>query len=235
VKDRNVAEALKPWYRVMCKRPTFNDEYLPCFNEPNVTLVDVSESRGVERITPKGVLAGGFEYEVDLIVYATGFEISAEFRRRLGLEVNGRDGLSLFDHWRDGLKTLHGFTTRGFPNWFYIGVSQNAFDLNMTSMFDDQARHVAYLIDETLRRGARTVEPTAEGVEGWLDVLRSFYIGGGGFLAECTPGYYNNEGQPKGGSGFFGAYAAGPTMFNRLLEEWRATAELPGMELLGEA
>jgi cyclohexanone monooxygenase len=235
VKDRNVAEALKPWYRVMCKRPTFNDEYLACFNEPNVTLVDVSESKGVERITPKGVVANGVEYAVDLIVYATGFEISAEFRRRLGLEVNGRDGLSLFDHWRDGQKTLHGFTTRGFPNWFYIGVSQNAFDLNMTSMFDDQARHIAYLIDETLRRGARTVEPTEEGVEGWLDVLRSFYIGGGGFLAECTPGYYNNEGQPKGGSGFFGAYAAGPAAFNRLLEEWRATGELPGMELLGEA
>jgi cyclohexanone monooxygenase len=235
VKDRNVAEALKPWYRVMCKRPTFNDEYLPCFNEPNVTLVDVSESKGVERITPRGVVANGVEYEVDLIVYATGFEISAEFRRRLGLEVNGRDGLSLFDHWRDGLKTLHGFTTRGFPNWFYIGVSQNAFDLNMTSMFDDQARHISYIIDETLRRGARTVEPTEEGVEGWLDVLRSFHIGGGGFLAECTPGYYNNEGQPKGGSGFFGAYAAGPAQFNRLLEEWRATGELPGMELLGEA
>ena len=232
VADPTTAEALKPWYRVMCKRPTFNDEFLPCFNQDNVTLVDVSDSKGVERITPRGVVANGTEYEVDLIVYATGFEISAEFKRRLGIGINGRDGLSLFDHWADGLKTLHGFTTRGFPNWFYIGVSQNAFDLNMTSMFDDQARHVAYIIDETLRRDARTVEPTEEGVQGWLDLLGSFHIGGGGFLAECTPGYYNNEGQPTGGSGFFGAYAPGPARFNQLLEDWRATGDLPGMELV---
>jgi cyclohexanone monooxygenase len=147
------------------------------------------------------------------------------------MEVNGRDGLSLFDHWRDGLRTLHGFSTRGFPNWFYIGVSQNAFDLNMTSMFDDQARHVAYIVDETLRRGARTVEPTEEAVEEWVGLLMSFHVGGAGFLEACTPGYYNNEGRPKGGSGFFGAYTPGPAAFNRLLEEWRARGDLPGMEL----
>ncbi|MEZ5376823.1 MAG: NAD(P)/FAD-dependent oxidoreductase [Acidimicrobiales bacterium] len=233
VDDPATAEALKPWYRVMCKRPTFNDEYLPCFNRDNVTLVDVSDAKGVERITERGVVAGGEEYEVDLIVYATGFEISSEFRRRLGIEVNGRDGLSLFDHWSDGLKTLHGFTTRGFPNWFYIGVSQNAFDLNMTSMFDEQARHISYIIDETTSRDARTVEPSEDGVEGWLELLRGFYIGGGGFLAECTPGYYNNEGQPKGGSGFAGAYPAGPAKFNQLLEDWRSTGTLPGLELDG--
>ncbi len=231
VQDPAAAEALKPWYRVMCKRPTFNDEFLACFNRPNVTLVDVSETKGVERITPRGVVANGQEYPVDLIIYASGFEISAEFRRRLGMEVNGRDGLSLFDHWADGLKTLHGFSTRGFPNWFYVGVSQNAFDLNMTSMFDDQARHVSYVIAETMRRGARTVEPTEQGVDEWVGLINSFYVGGGGFLESCTPGYYNNEGTPTGGSGFFGAYTPGPAAFNRLLEEWRATGELPGMEL----
>ena len=231
VADRATAEALRPWYRVMCKRPTFNDEFLPAFNRPNVTLVDVSESRGVERITPRGVVANGHEYTVDLIVYASGFQTSSNFRKRLGIEVNGRDGLSLFDHWASGLKTLHGFTTHGFPNWFYVGISQNAFDLNMTSMFDDQARHVAYVIAETMRRGAGTVEPSAEAVDGWVDLINSFYIGGGGFLADCTPGYYNNEGTPTGGGGFFGAYSPGPAAFNELLEDWRATNELPGLEL----
>ncbi|MDH4147067.1 MAG: NAD(P)/FAD-dependent oxidoreductase [Acidimicrobiia bacterium] len=230
VEDPATAEALKPWYRVMCKRPTFNDEYLPCFNRANVTLVDVSASQGVERITPRGVVADGREYEVDLIVYATGFEISAGFRRRLGMEVNGRDGLSLFDHWADGLKTLHGFTARGFPNWFYVGVSQNAFDLNMTSMFDDQARHVSYVIAETMRRGFAQVEPTQRAVDEWVGLIDSFYVGGGGFLESCTPGYYNNEGTPTGGSGFFGAYTPGPAAFNRLLEDWRGTGELEGME-----
>jgi len=230
VHDPATAEALKPWYRVMCKRPTFNDEFLECFNRPNVTLVDVSGSQGVERITPTGVVANGQEYEVDCIIYSTGFEISAEFRRRLGLEIDGRDGESLFDQWSAGLRTLHGFTAHGFPNWFYVGVSQNAFDLNMTSMFDEQARHISYIIAETLNRGARTVEPTEAAVQDWVDLIASFYIGGRDFLEACTPGYYNNEGDTQEGSGFFGAYSPGPAAFNQLLEDWRATGDLPGLE-----
>jgi cyclohexanone monooxygenase len=232
VEDPDTAEALKPWYRVMCKRPTFNDEFLPAFNRPNVTLVDVSEARGVERITPTGVVANGVEYEVDCIIYASGFEVSAEFRRRLGMEVNGRDGLSLFDHWADGLTTLHGFSTRGFPNWFYIGVSQNAFSVNMTSMFDDQARHIAYIIAETMRRGARTVEPSERAVQEWVEVINGFKAGGAGFLEACTPGYYNNEGAPRAGSAFFGAYTPGVNAFAEVLAEWRSRG-LPGMELTG--
>ena len=231
VADTGTAEALKPWYRVMCKRPTFNDEFLAAFNRDNVTLVDVSETKGVERITERGVVANGVEYEVDCIIYASGFEISAEFRRRLGIEINGRDGQSLFDHWADGLKTLHGFTTRGFPNWFYIGMSQNAFSVNMTSMFDDQARHIAYIVAESMRRGARTVEPSQDAVDDWIATINGFKVGGLGFLEACTPGYYNNEGAPQAGSAFFGAYTPGTNAFNELLEAWRATDALPGLEL----
>ena len=230
VEDPSTAEALKPYYRQMCKRPTFNDEYLPCFNQDNVTLVDVSEAKGVERITSNAVVANGQEFEVDCIIYASGFEISAEFRRRLGIEINGRDGLSLFDYWGDGLKTLHGFSSRGFPNWFYIGVSQNAFSVNMTAMFDDQAKHIAYVIAETRRRGATTVEPTQEAQDEWVDTINGFHVGGLSFLETCTPGYYNNEGAPRGGSAFFGAYTPGVNAFNRLLEEWREDGEMAGLE-----
>ena len=226
-----VADALKPYYRVMCKRPTFNDEYLDSFNRDNVTLVDVSGSKGVEAITAKGVVANGTEYPVDCIVFATGFEISFQFRRRLGIEVNGRGGVSLFDHWADGMKTLHGFTTRDFPNWFYIGVSQNAFSVNMTSMFDDQAKHIAYLIDETVKRGAASIEPTEDGQQEWVDLINGFRAGGVGFLQACTPGYYNNEGRPLAGNAFLGAYSPGVGPFNDLLESWRAEGELAGMEL----
>ena len=234
VLDPATADALKPWYRVMCKRPTFNDEYLECFNRGNVTVVDVSADQGVERITERGVVAGGHEYEVDCIVYATGFETTPDFKRRLGIDVVGRDGVLLHHHWADGLRTLHGFTTRGFPNWFYIGVSQNAFSVNMTSMFDDQARHVAYLVDEAITRGARTIEPTEAGQQAWVDLIASFRVGGVGFLESCTPGYYNNEGAPQGGNSFLGAYAPGTAAFNQLLEAWRATGTLDGMELTFE-
>jgi cyclohexanone monooxygenase len=232
VHDPTTAELLKPYYRVMCKRPTFNDEYLACFNRANVTLVDVSDSKGVERITERGVVANGREHPVDLIVYASGFESSPDVRRRTGVDVIGRDGVHLADQQAKGFKTLHGFCTRGFPNWFSIGVSQNAFSVNMTSMFDDQARHIAYIVSEAIRRGARSIEPTDEGQDAWVALIGSFRAGGVGFLSSCTPGYYNNEGMPAGtGNSFLGAFAPGITAFNRLLEDWRATSDLDGLEL----
>ena len=81
-----------------------------------MTLVDVSASKGVERLTEKGIVANGVEYEVDCIIFASGFEISTEISRRYAIDaIEGRDGLSLYDHWADGYKTLHGMTSRGFP------------------------------------------------------------------------------------------------------------------------
>ena len=230
VKNRDVAEALKPYYRQFCKRPTFNDEYLPAFNRDNVTLVDVSESKGVERITPKGVVANGVEYEVDCIIYASGFEITTDFRRRLGLDVNGRGGKSLYDHWGDGFKTLHGFTTRDFPNWFYVGISQNALSVNMTAMFDEQARHISYIIAETQKRGATTVEPTDEAQQAWVDLINSMQIMSNGFFESCTPGYYNNEGNLEDRRAA-GTYTLGLNAFNALLEQWRDRGDLEGLEL----
>src|SRR5437763_4023976 len=226
--DAETAEALKPYYRQFCKRPTFNDEYLPAFNRPNVTLVDVSEAKGVDRITAKGIVANGTEYEVDCIIYASGFEITTDFRRRLGLEVNGRGGISLYDHWGDGLKTLHGFSTRDFPNWFYIGISQNALSVNMTAMFDEQARHISYIISEVMRRDGTTVEPTEEAEANWVSLIESMQIMSTGFFASCTPGSYNNEGNLDRR---MAVYTPGLNAFNALLEQWRDDGSLDGLEI----
>ena len=230
VEDEETAESLKPWYRQFCKRPTFNDEYLPAFNRPNVELVDVSQSKGVERITKKGVVANGKEYEVDCIIYASGFEISTEFRRRVGLEINGEGGKSLFDHWADRYKTLHGFSTRGFPNWFWIGVSQNALSVNMTAMFDDQAKHIAYIIKETQARQGKTVQPTQEAQDAWVDLISRMQIDNSAYMEACTPGYYNQEGSGRAGFGA-GVYTPGINAFNALLEEWRKEGNLKGLEI----
>ncbi|WP_134324175.1 flavin-containing monooxygenase [Cumulibacter soli] len=223
-----IAEQLKPYYKFLCKRPTFNDEFLPAFNRDNVTLVDVSDSKGVERITPKGVIANGKEYEVDCIIYASGFEITTQFKRRIGYEVIGRDGQSLLDEWTENMRTLHGFMSRGYPNWFYIGLTQNAFSVNMTFMFDEQARHIAYLIAETKRRGASSLEPTEKGQDDWVSVIEDVQLVDN-YFDTCTPGYYNDEGKGPGrGTGRFGP---GIVKFNALLEEWRNEGSMKGIEL----
>jgi len=234
VQDEAKAEALKPWYRQFCKRPTFNDEYLDTFNRPNVTLVDTSGSHGVERITDTGVVANGREYEVDCIIFATGFEIGTSPRRRVDFDIIGRNDQSLFDYWSEGIRTLHGHSTRGFPNWFFVGIGQNGLSVNMTSMFDDQARHIAYIINEVRTRGAKAVQPTAEGEAEWVDEVRRLAVTSNAFIESCTPGYYNNEGQfdKTVGSLIGTAYAPGANAFNALLAQWRADGDLAGLELI---
>ena len=232
VSDPGLAEQLKPYYKFLCKRPTFNDEFLPAFNRDNVTLVDVSDSKGIDRITARGVVANGKEYEVDCIIYASGFEITTEFKRRIGFEVIGRNGQSLLDEWTDNMRTLHGFMTRGYPNWFYIGLTQNAFSVNMTFMFDEQARHISYIIAESKRRGAASVEPTEKGQDDWVSVIEDVQLVDN-YFDTCTPGYYNDEGKGPGrGTGRFGP---GIVKFNALLGEWRAEGSMKGLELHQDA
>ena len=232
VDDAETAEALKPYYRFMCKRPCSNDEYLPTFNRSNVTLVDVSESKGVERLTENGIVANSVEYDVDCVIFASGFEISTEISRRYAIDtIEGRDGLSLFDHWRDSYKTLHGMTSRGFPNQFFTGFIQGGVSANTTAMFEQQARHIAYLISEAQRRGATTVEPSQEGQNAWVSTIRELAIDNSAFEVSCTPGYYNKEGG-GGAEGFLGEYySPGFYVFDDLLKEWRDKGDLDGLEL----
>ena len=232
VADDETAEALKPWYRQFCKRPTFNDEYLRTFNRDNVTLIDVSDQKGVERITEKGVVANGVEYAVDCIIYATGFEITTSAHRRVDFDTIGRNGQSLYDHWADGFRTLHGLSSHGFPNWFTIGINQNGLSPNMTAMFDDQAMHVAYIVDEVKKRGRNVVEVTAEAEEQWVrEIVALAGTGASEFLEQCTPGYYNREGKGTQGNMQNSPYARGINAFNALLKAWRDEGDLAGMEL----
>ncbi|MEB3061814.1 flavin-containing monooxygenase [[Mycobacterium] zoologicum] len=235
VEDPQTAEALKPYYRFMCKRPTSSDTYLPAFNRPNVTLVDVAESKGVEKLTEKGIVAGGVEYEVDCVIFASGFEISTEISRRYAIDViEGRDGVSLFDHWRDGFATLHGMTSRGFPNQFHTGFIQGGVSANTTAMFEQQAEHIAYIIAEALKREVAVVEPSEEGQNDWVNTIRELAFDNTAFDLSCTPGYYNNEGRGFGEASrsFLGeTYSPGFYAFDDLLRDWRAAGDMKGLEL----
>ena len=153
--------------------------------------------------------------------------------RRINFDVIGRGGESLFEHWEKGLQTLHGLSSHGFPNWFFIGVNQNGLSVNMTAMFDDQARHVAYIIDEVLGRGRSVAEVTAEAEAEWVAEIRRLAFANRDFLESCTPGYYNNEGELDDLSKGLAtqAYAPGINAFNALLAEWREEGNLEGFEV----
>ncbi|HAO55593.1 MAG: NAD(P)/FAD-dependent oxidoreductase [Pseudomonadales bacterium] len=231
VSDSETAEALKPWYRQFCKRPTFNDEYLPTFDRENVTLVDTSNSQGVERIEENAVVANGVRYEVDCIIYATGFEVGTSYTRRSGFDIHGQGGIKLSDYWADGLRTLHGFSSHGFPNCFQVGFSQNGFSVNLTAVLDDQAQHVAYIIKQIMDRGASYAHPSEEAESEWVATIRKLAISNVAFQEACTPGYYNNEGDVAAQRGLGAeSYAPGLNAFNRLLKEWRDNDELEGLE-----
>jgi cyclohexanone monooxygenase len=235
VEDPDTAEALKPYYRFMCKRPTSSEHYLASFNRPNVTLVDVSATKGVERLTANGIVANGVEHEVDCVIFASGFEISTEISRRYAIDsITGRDGLSLFDHWKDDYKTLHGMTSRGFPNQFHMGFIQGGVSANTTAMFEQQAKHIAYILAEAQNRGATTVEASQGGQDAWVSTVRELSIDNSAFELSCTPGYYNNEGRggAEGNGSFLGDfYSPGFYAFDELLEAWRDAGTLDGLEL----
>ena len=230
VSDPKTAEALKPWYRQFCKRPCFHDDYLATFNRPNVHLVD-TEGRGVERITPTGIVANGTEYEIDCLIYATGFEVGTEYTRRAGYEVYGRDGVSLTEKWADGARTLHGFHTTGFPNCFIVSNIQSGFTVNFPHMLNEQSKHIAYILSEAAKREIKTIEATPDAEENWVRTIINLSQFNQRFLESCTPGYYNNEGKPADRAVQNGSYGAGPVAFVGVLEKWRAEGSLAGLAL----
>ncbi len=231
VADPTVAEALKPWYRQFCKRPCFHDEYLPTYNRDNVALID-SDGKGVERLTENGVVVNGVEYEVDCLVFATGFEVGTSYTKRAGYDITGRDGKTLSNHWAEGLRTHQGLQSHGFPNCFFMGFTQTAITVNVPHALNEQAKHIAYILSELRERNAKVVEATAEGEQAYVDEIRAKATVGARFYAECTPGYYNGEGTSGNRGGFFSdMYGDGSIRFFKVLEKWRAAGDLNGLAL----
>ena len=186
--------------------------------------------RGVDRITEKGLVFDGVEYEVDCIIFATGFEVGTAYTRRAGFEVYGRGGKSLTEHWADGLKTLHGFYSVGFPNCFHMGITQNGLTANFPHMLEEQARHITELIQHAKLHEARCIEPTPEAEAEWVATIKEKALNNQEFLQACTPGYYNNEGRPAAGAGLAGElYGGGSVEFHELIRRWRQEGEMKGL------
>jgi len=240
VKDQATANSLKPWYQVLCKRPCSNDEYYPTFNRPNVQLIDVSATKGVERMTKSGFMAQGVEYEIDCIIFASGFEVTSDLDRRWGIgTIAGVGGLSLYDYWRDGYKTLHGMMSHGFPNLFFVGFYQGGFNATTTETFNRQGHHIAYLIKEAMAHGANAMEPSQAAQDEWVQHVRATAFDLTQLQRDCTPGYFNNEGEKriddKGDSKYrwyLGeSYGPGWSAFENLMQAWRDKGDLQGLIL----
>ncbi|KAJ5656212.1 hypothetical protein N7507_008162 [Penicillium longicatenatum] len=242
VQDPAVAEKLKPWYPVWCKRPLFHDDYLKTFNRDNVTLVD-TDGKGIDRMTSDSLVIGEETYQADIVVFATGFLAppAGTPAEKANMSVIGLNGVSMSEEWsRFGPTTLHGVIDAKFPNLFLSGPNQASTSGNYRFSLDEYAKHVSYILAEAKRRANNAhfvVAPSDEAAEGWaMQVLMrsaplSVAIG-------CTPGYFNLEGdldrvlrEPErqmvlARSSIWGS---GIEHWLDVIEKWRADGDMRGI------
>jgi cation diffusion facilitator CzcD-associated flavoprotein CzcO len=235
VEDPISGAVLKPYYRYLCKRPCFHDEYLGAFNEPNVTLIDCPA--GFDRVTERGPVVAAQEYEVDCLVYGTGFEGErTPLARRAGHDIVGRGGTTLAEKWSQGVSSLFGMMTRGFPNLFIMPApeQQSVVTVNYTQLALLGGWFVASTVSLLEKRGAEVFDVSAEQEERWRDAITASFIDASQVMSACTPSRINNEGHPEalnprnanygGGFGdFFG--------YRDLLERWLEKGDLEGLEV----
>jgi cation diffusion facilitator CzcD-associated flavoprotein CzcO len=231
ITDPQTAERLKAWYYLYCKRPTFSDDYLPAFNRPNVHLVQTSGS-GVDSLSENAVVVDGTHYEVDCLIFASGFEVATSFASQAGFDPVGLQGRTLEEKWAEGPRTLHGLMSNGFPNLFLMGIVQNASTLNFTHMLDQQAQHIAHIVGRLEAGGQLTAHPSVEAEKLWLEeMLTHASEPERQRWQRCTPSYLNSDGDVDNAFGFFARrYAGGPVRFFSLLADWRANGQLEGLE-----
>jgi cation diffusion facilitator CzcD-associated flavoprotein CzcO len=235
VGDPATAEILKPYYRYLCKRPCFHDEYLSAFNNPNVTLVDCPA--GIERISERGPVVDGHQYEVDCLIYGTGFEAElTPLYRRVGHEIIGRHGVTLAGKWADGAASLFGMMSRGFPNMFVMPApgQQAVVTVNYTQLAELGARFVGGAVGLLRERGVEVFDVSAEAEAQWTQKIVDSFVDGSAVMSACTPSRINNEGHPEAmnpRNGNFGRGMGDWFGYRQLLEQWLEDGRFEGLEL----
>lgn len=222
VSDAQTAEALKPWYNYLCKRPLFSDDFLQAFNRDNVSLID-TDGKGLEAITESGIVVNGEEIPVDCIIFATGFDVGATPEKVGGYDLRGRAGMTLDAKWVGGYRSVHGMLLHGFPNFYIIGGHiQGTKAFNFTHTLAMQAEHAVDLIARCVEGGVETFEVTSDAELRWLKEIEAKQVDQSKFNEDCTPGFLNNEGNFRGKATFIGVtYGGGPLAWERVVREWR--------------
>ena len=229
VEDPETAEKLKPWWGKFCKRLCFHDEYLQTFNLPNVHLVD-TDGRGVDSITENGPVVDGVEYPVDLLVFASGFEVGTDFM--LGFDPKGRDGKGLLGDWANGAHTLHGILSSDFPNLMVISLVQAGFGTNFVHFLSESTEHIANMITSCIEQDVLSIEPDPAAEQEWLMTLWTVASEIAGYSNFCTPSYYNSEqGEITEKSSKNLVYTGPLTDYAKHLHAWRDSG-MPGAKLV---
>jgi cation diffusion facilitator CzcD-associated flavoprotein CzcO len=239
ITDPALADLLMPYYKYSCRRPLFHDAFLPSLNRDNVTVVDCPV--GIDRITEHGVVVDGHEYDVDCIVYATGFEPEVTpFPRKAGHEIVGRGGRTVGEKWAEGGATLFGLMTSGFPNLFLMPCpgQQAVVTVNYTLLVEVGAEFVAETIAALEQEGVDAFDVTEEAEAEWVqrvidDSMAKAPPAGG---VPCTPGsrmLFDDDGNmvlldPHAGTygGGFGDYFG----YRDLLREWLERGDFAGLD-----
>lgn len=222
--------------------PCFHDEYLPAFNQDNVHLVDL-DGKGVEDVTPNGIVAGGKEYPVDIIIWSTGYgsPVTESLAGKAEMKVVGSKDSDLEETFKQGdWLSLHGISSHGYPNLFSLGLSQAGVGVNQTQRLDAQAANVAYTIVEARNKvgGDKVViEPTEEVCKGWGDqVAANAYLLAN--MGGCTPSYFTSEAEierhtpeQQAKSARSTLFGQGYAMYSKILEDWQRTGRLEGLQV----
>ena len=228
VSDPDKASLLKAWYRTLCKRPGFSDDYLPACNRDNVDIVDVSG--GIDRISDNAVIVNGRPYPVDCLIFCTGFELGTTWAHQAGYDVIGRDGRRLSEKWDRGLVTYHGLFSHGFPNIFFMGLTQTGTTVNVPHMLREQIDHLTYIVRRCLDEGMTRVEATEAAEQDWQQQIAAVNEARRPFQEACTPGYFNAEGKAEDRRSAIGSGMYFPsTAFFRMWKEWRAAGKFEGL------
>ena len=167
VRDPVTAEKLVPkGYPIAAKRPVLDTDYFETFNKPHVHLVDVRDTP-IEEITPRGLRAGGVEYDLDVIVFATGFDaFSGSFLR---IDIRGRNGVRLADRWKDGPTAYLGLSIAGFPNLLTVnGPCNPAVLTNVPATIEHDVEWIADCIEYAEQRGITAIEATEDAERDWV-------------------------------------------------------------------
>ncbi|MCX7272972.1 MAG: NAD(P)/FAD-dependent oxidoreductase [Burkholderiales bacterium] len=185
VEDPATAELLAPRQVIGCKRICVDSGYYETFNLPHVKLVDISAG-GIEAITATGVKAGGQEYPVDCIVFATGFD--AMTGSLLKIDIRGRDGLALREAWSAGPRTYLGLNVAGFPNLFTVsGPGSPSVLTNMIVSIEQHVNWIADCIAWLRAGGRRTIEAEPQAQDAWVGHVNA--VAGGTLFPTCNSWY----------------------------------------------